>query len=165
MDYNWDEIYKQYNFITNNDEITKFMCYNICEKEGGFFLNRIGGSDYDAVYEYYRNPLDFNYKTYLKHTSEFNGYFDKSKNEDEKKVNFLKYLQKMFDCYINSDAYTNPVRLIQNKFNTPVNDFNKLIINDKTLIHYSYIEGIYDFLKDFSIIAKNKKVLVVSPFS
>jgi hypothetical protein len=168
MDYNWDKIYKEYNFITNNDDITKFMCYNICEKEGGFFLNRIAGSDYNAVYEYYTCLQDlnkFNYTYNFKNTCEYNGYFDKSTNDEEKKTNFFKYLQKMFDCYINSDAFTNAVGFIQNSFKNPVNDFNKLLSNEKTLIHYNYIEGVMPFLLDFKIFGINKTILIVSPFS
>ena len=170
MEINWEEIYKHYNFIKNqNDElISKFMFDNI-NNSSGWFLNRLGGSDFDAVFEYFKidkNINNYDIIRWMNHTKELNGYFDKSSNEETQKQNFIKYLEKMHDCYINSNAYTNPVGLIQNNFNIKdKNDFNKSLCRDKILIHYYYIESIYPFLHDFKIWGEGKKILIISPFS
>jgi hypothetical protein len=170
MNIDWAEIYKYFNFIKNQNkqEISEFMFSNI-NNNSGWFLNRLGGSDYDAVFEYYdadKNIKTFNINLHIKKTKELNGYFDKSSNEEIQKQIFLNYLEKMYDCYINSSAFTNAVGLIQNNFNNkPLNNFNKILCKNKQIIHYYYIEGIVDFIQDFKIFAENKKILIVSPFS
>jgi hypothetical protein len=169
MEINWEQIYKYFNFIKNQDSklICEFMIENI-NSNTGWFLNRIGGSDYDAVYDYKnrKNKL-FNLQHHLQNTKELNGYFDKSTDNNEIEKNFIRYLKKMYKCYTNSDAYTNAVSYIQNIFLS--NDINKIIYNkkicgDKKIIHYYYIESIEDFIKDFKIFGDNKKILIISPF-
>jgi len=130
MEINWEEIYKYYNFIKwqNSELISKFMFDNI-NNSSGWFLNRLGGSDFDALFKYVKMDKDINNYDiihWMNHTKELNGYFDKSTNEETQKQNFIKYLEKIHNCLINSDAYTNPCGLIQNNFNIKdKNDFNK----------------------------------------
>ena len=159
----------EYNFIKNQNKnlITEYIIEKINSSDS-FFLNRIGGSDYDAVYEYYSNNknLDlFDYKSHYDRVSNLNGYFDKEKDIIIKKKNFADYLDKMLECYLNSSALLNPCQTIQLNLTNRKNDFNKYICQNKTMIHYYYIEAISDFLDDFSIFAKNKKILIISPFS
>jgi len=166
---NWSEIYKQYNFIKNqnSNDIRSFMIHNINSSDG-WFLNRLGGSDFDAVTEYFnveKNSNLYNFSLYIQNTKELNGYFDKSTDEIIIKQNFIIYLEKMYNCYINSHSFTNAMGTIQKYFRHTRNIFNKTICGDKTLIHYYYIEGIMDFLNDFKIFAENKKILIISPFS
>ena len=172
---NWNEIYCQYNFIKTqyldhgdgNGDVSSFIINNM-NNEKGFFLNRIGGSDYNAVYNYYSNNKNinsYNFEYNMNIVKNHNGYFDKSTDEEIIKINFYKYLEKMFNCYINSQAYTNPTSTIQNNFKGTMNDFNKIICSDKILIHYYYIEAITFFINDFKIFAKYKKILIISPFS
>lgn len=170
MDVDWGEIYKHYNFIKNQDSkvIHIFMLNNI-NSNSGWFLNRLGGSDYDAVFDYIKvnkNMELYNISYHMTRTKELNGYFDKSTDKIIIERNFVNYLEKMYSCYINSDAYMNAVGTIQIKFKDyKFNEFNKSICRDKELIHYYYVEGICDFLKDFKIFAENKKILIISPFS
>jgi hypothetical protein len=170
MDVDWGKIYNDYNFIKNQDDelITSFMLQNI-NNNNGWVLNRIGGSDYEAVFEYIKvnkNMKLYNLKYHMNMTKSLNGYFDKSTDDKTMEQNFINYLEKMYNCYANSDSFTNPCATIQNNFNNyDFNMFNKLICKDKQLIHFYYIESIYPFLKDFKIFAENKKILIVSPFS
>ena len=165
----WNEIYKQYNFIKNQDtvNITSFIINNM-NNEKGFFLNRIGGSDYNSIYNYYsmnKNINSYYFKYDMYNVKNNNGYFDKSIDEDIIKINYIKYLEKMLYCYINSDVYMNPTCTIQKNIKTPMNDFNKIICRDKIMIHYYYIEAITYFINDFKIFGQNKKILIISPFS
>lgn len=61
MEINWGAIYQQYNFIKNQDKnkITEFIISNI-NSDKGWFLNRLGGSDYDAVKTYILSNKDLN---------------------------------------------------------------------------------------------------------
>lgn len=219
-EFNWENIYEKFNFIKwqNSKEIQKFMVDNI-NSDNGWFLNRLGGSDFNAVFMYlkfYKNINNTNYIMDFKDSNgaavdatcfsnfdyemqqadpsngdtlnlariynlvaEFNGYFDKTTNNEIRLQNFLKYLDKMYNCYINSSAYTNAGRVTETSFPDPsknfkgvplLNNFIKSICRDKSLIHYYYIEGVHsttggDFMKDFKIFAENKKVLIISPFS
>ena len=168
-EYNWNEIYEQYNFIKNQntEDITLFIINNM-NNEKGFFLNRIGGSDYESVFEYYMVNKDmniYNFKKHIERTNNLNGYFDKSSDDEIIKKNYIAYIEKMFNCYINSNAYTNPTCTIQNNIKKSMNNFNKIICRDKIIIHYYYIEAITYFLNDFKIFGKNKKILIISPFS
>lgn len=113
----------------------------------GWFLNRIGGSDYDAVYEFIINNKNLLY--YINRTKELNGYFDKSTDNEEIEKIFINYMEKMYSCYIDSDAFMNAVSYIQNKFNDFDNNYyNKLICRDKQIIHYYYIERMCKGVKD-----------------
>jgi len=166
----WGEIYKHYNFIKNqNTELIYTFIINNINSNTGWFLNRLGGSDYDAVFEYIKvnkNIKLYDISFHIQQTKELNGYFDKSTDNKIIEKNFINYLEKMYECYINSEAFMNAVSIIQNNFNDyHYNEFNKSICRDKQIIHYYYVEGVYDFLRDFKIFAENKKILIISPFS
>ena len=168
MELDWSKINEDFNFI-NHGEVYNLLNEKI-NSNTGFFLNRIAGSDYDAVYEYINSKTtkSFNLHFHLNSTKELNGYFDKSTDNEEIEKNFINYLEKMYNSYIDSDAFMNAVAYIQNIY--LLNDFdkinyNKVICGDKKLIHYYYIEGIEEFLRDFKRFGENKKILVISPFS
>ena len=170
MQVDWGEIYQHYNFIKSQDDklISEFVFNNI-NSDSGWFLNRLGGSDFDAVFEYFKagkNINNYDVPRWMSQTRELNGYFDKSTSEETQRRNFIEYLERMHSCYMSSDAYMNAVHMIQNNFNTKCkNDFNKSLCRDRPLIHYYYIESIYPFLRDFKVWGEGKKILIVSPFS
>jgi hypothetical protein len=104
----WAKIYNTYNFIRsqNDEDITKFIVNNI-NSDRGFFLNRIGGSDFDVISNYFLNNNDINKIDFIKSyyiVCNMNGYFDNSTDENERKINFSKFIQKMLTSYLNSDA-------------------------------------------------------------
>ena len=170
MEIDWEKIFEQFNFIKNQNSKLIYDCMvENLNSNTGWFLNRIGGSDYDAVYEYIKNNKNtksYNLLYHINLTKELNGYFDKSTDNEEIEKNFINYMEKMYSCYINSDAFMNAVAYIQNKFNDfDNNNYNKLICRDKQIIHYYYIEGMEDFLRDFKTLGNNKKILIISPFA
>lgn len=163
-----DLLLNQFDFVSPQEyEVTlPFMMKNLNSGKG-FFLNRIGGSDYEALSQYVLNGFDINnmnYQYYYYYLCNLNGYFDKSKDENERKKNFEKYLQKMYASYQNSESYMNACAYIQ-RADPKMHIFNRHICRDKPLLHYYYVEGVTFFQKDFKEFAKNKKILIISPFS
>ena len=160
-----------YNFINsqNSESISKLLLDNI-NNNSGWYLNRFGGSDFEAITEYFRkdkdnNNYDLNFWKNL--TEEFNGYFDKSSDDDIRKQNFIKYLEKLNECYKNANAHTVMFKIIDKNFNDKAkSNFYKSLCGDKILIDFhQYIERIYPFLHDFKIWGEGKKILIISPFS
>jgi hypothetical protein len=87
----------------------------------------------------------------------YNGYFDFSNDKN----NFQKYLEDMILYYKNSDACSYAGSYIIDT----QSDFFDYILNGKTLITYSFIEGVSTVLKSFTDWGKNKKILIISPLS
>jgi len=149
--------------------------------EKPYFLGRIGGTDFDVIKDYLydlevnktnlfdKNPLKEEF--YINEVSNFNGYFDKSKNRKERKKNFHRYINKLIKCYENMSDYTycgsyliNQFKDI-NKMDPNVKHFVQKYLPNKNSCDYTFIEAVRPFLSCFSQFAVNKKVLIVSPFS
>jgi hypothetical protein len=61
MEIDWGKIYKHYNFIKNQDtELIYTFIINNINSNSGWFLNRLGGSDYDAVFKYIKVDRNIN---------------------------------------------------------------------------------------------------------
>jgi len=159
-----------------------------------FFFGRIGGSDFDIVQEYFNNKNLYNkisiydfiptpflriydkfflkntlkrkYSYAIKKVKRFNGYFDFQNNRS----NFIKYLEEILYCYKNANYFFYAGSTLIKKFennNFNENDLNFLnyILENKTIIDYSFIESVLPFLESFKIWGENKKILIISPFS
>jgi hypothetical protein len=160
-------ILNDYNYLFNFKDISEFMIQNFNNNKG-FFLNRIGGSDYKAVEEYFNNNInESNFDYYYDSVCNYNGYFDKTKDKEVKKKNFFSYLEMMLQSYTNSEAYSNPCATLENtnNFNKVSNSFNKYIVGNKVCFNYGYFEGVNYFLNDFKIWGEKKNILIISPFS
>jgi hypothetical protein len=152
--YNFVSIDYIYNFIINNNS---------------FFIPRIGGSDYNAVYQY-KNAIKLNqnydYDTYYHICSNYNGYFDKENDIELKKINFFNYLEKIYEIInkykvisVMGDIYNYKISKFYDE------NYNKILLENSSLFSYAYIETIKPFLNDFKNFAENKKILIISPFS
>jgi len=154
---------EEYNFLSF--EVFRKMIIEKMSDEGGYFLNRISGSDYNAVFDYYINN-DKCYESHMENVSNYNGYFDKETDLVKRKINFLEYLKSLLIAYKNSSSIMTACNEIKRNLIEPQrNIFNKYICRKKPLIDYLYVESVYPFLEDFKIFAKEKKILVISPFS
>ena len=141
------------------DDTSSFIL-NKMKEEGGFFIGRIPGSDYDAAVARYTND---NYMNHMGSVKSYNGYFDKETDDIKKKENYEKYLDIMIKCYIDMDVVSQCFSCVQNGRGGALTE---IVTRNKPIIEWGhYIEPIYPFLTDFKIFAENKKVLIVSPFS
>jgi hypothetical protein len=134
---------------------------NLMTQDKPLFFGRIGGSDTQAVKEFYDYPdfMDRPRKLFLlDFVKQYNGYFDFS----DKESNYEKYLSDMLSFYKNSDdcSYIGFDQLIDKNLN-----FLECVTEGKTLINYGFIESVLPFMKSFFIWAENKKILFINPFS
>ena len=125
------------------------------------FVSRIGGSDYNAVYQYqlYKNGKNsgFNIDLFNNICCNYNGYFDLEEDKNKRNENFLKYLDLLYEIYkkqkltlVIGDIYNYKT----NTFHSDLEIFNENILYNRKLISYEFFEGITRFLDkfDFSII-------------
>ena len=140
---------------------------NCMKQSTPLFFARVGGSDYDAVRDYYYNKNLIDDKQWYDNASlrvkKYNGYFD----FENKKENFQKYLEDMMLFYKNSDAaslgfYTGASNIL-----IPQNDcdFLNYVLEGKTSLNYDFIEELTPFLKSFKNWGDGKKILIISPLS
>lgn len=143
---------------------------DIMNQPGPLFLARIGGSDYDCVRDYFNDKAivdDGDWYKYQNHiVKSHNGYFD----FENKKENFISYLETMLACYQNSNAFTYSNSRLINGFESnqfPPNEANFInhLCQNKVCINYTFIEGLEPFLRSFGRWATGKRILIVSPLS
>lgn len=135
------------------------------------FVSRIGGSDFNAVYQYflcnsYSRPFDINFFKGI--CSNYNGYFDKETNPKKENENFLKYLNKMAELYqrqtittVMGDIYNYETKI----FAYDSEYFLQNYVLNRKLAGVGFFECVGPLLDNFHILAENKKVLFISPFS
>ena len=150
-------------------DISDFIKEKFCG-DGGFFLNRMGGSDFTSVQDYKMNDDKINDDRFFNdydRVSNFNGYFDKETNLEIKKRNYEIYVKLLYSGFINSQSLSiGGINLLQSALNNDkLNNIHKSICQNKPIFSYSYIEEVYPFLNDFKVFAENKNILFVSPFS
>ena len=122
--------------------IEKFCDY---VNNNAVFVSRIGGSDYNAVYQYqlHKNGKNsgFNVNLFQNICSNYNGYFDKETNEDTRYQNFIKYLDLLYEIYkkqkitsVMGDIYNYDT----NNFHSNLEIFNQNTLYDRKLITYGF---------------------------
>ena len=140
------------------NDASSFML-NKMKEEGGFFIGRIPGSDYNICNIRYTNG---DYMSGLVYVTNYNGYFDKETDEIKKKENYEKYLDMLIHFYKESEILSEYEKCDQTGCCPQLTQF---VTMDKPLMDYYYFNAVYPFLTDFKIFAENKKVLIISPFS
>ena len=135
------------------------------------FVSRIGGSDFNAVFQYqlYLNGFpSYNINLFKNICSNYNGYFDKDPNENIREQNFINYLDLLYNIYkkqkitsVMGDIYNYQTNI----FFSNLEIFNENTLYNRKLIPYGFFETITPFLEKFEFLAANKKVLFISPFS
>lgn len=186
------DIIKKFYYSNFNEEKNIFS--DIILTNQPLFIGRIGGSDYNIVQEYFNNKQIYSrpsiydltptlllrildkifskkntrrkYSFAIDTVKKFNGYFD----FQNQRTNFIKYLNEMITGYMAADHFFVGESTLINKFNEKTftkNDlgFLKCILKDKVIINYSFIESVLPFLESFKYWGKNKKILIISPFS
>jgi len=163
-----DNIYNDYNTDRAIENFTTLM-----SKDRPYFFSRIGGSDYMAIVEYFSNKNLIDNPVWLEHKLDvvrhYNGYFDFG-SHDERKENFRRYLEDMISFYKDGDdmSYAGSHLIYQfetRNFNHEDKNFLQYMSIGKDKYQYAFIEQIKPFLQSFSIWGKDKKILIISPFS
>lgn len=160
-----------------NDPTDIFELLNkTMNQKDSVFISRIGGSDFKAVAEYIDHPGQINSSTWvdfhLKKVRDLNGYFD----FESKLENFEKYLNLLYDSYKSSDIIAYAGKTITNFEKTKSRGTLSFPENQKKLIRevcsnkrcvdwQSLCLNPRQFLDSMKVWAKDKKILVVSPFS
>ena len=146
--------------ILEDENIIAERFVQLLNNDNACWIGRIGGSDYSKVFEF----LDkFSIDNNNLHIKFLNGYFDKSTSVNEQKYNFIKFVVDIIESYKTMDLVS--VATI-GFINYLIKDKKRIdVLPVKTIFNYSFIEGIYPFLNSFKIWGKNKKILIVSPFS
>ena len=140
---------------------------NYMKQSAPLFFARVGGSDYDAVRDYYYNKNLIDDKQWYDDVSlrvkKYNGYFD----FENKKENFQKYLEDMILFYKNSDAASLGFYKGASSIVIPQHDrdFLNYVLEGKTSLNYDFIEELTPFLKSFKNWGDGKKILIISPLS
>jgi hypothetical protein len=153
----------------------------------GYFIGRIGGSDWDLISWYYYQVIaaklltheqvmsDESFRRRLAQLKNWNGYYDKSESL-ERAVEFcermLAILGEMDLTTVgNARFMTNLGLLVEGQWGYAPNEegFYRLapintVVNCE-LITYTYIEDMQGFLREIYPKLAGKKVLVCSPFS
>ena len=86
-------------------QFPSFTIQEFCDyvNNNAVFVSRIGGSDYNAIYQYqlYKNGKnsEYNFNLFNNICSNYNGYFDKEENKDIRHQNFIKYLDLLYEIY------------------------------------------------------------------
>jgi hypothetical protein len=155
-------------------EFPKFTDEEFCNyvNNNSVFVSRIGGSDYNAIYQYqlYKNGKNsgFNFELFNNICSNYNGYFDKDDNKEKRYENFIKYLDLLYEIYkkqkitfVMLDIYN----IEKCTFHSNLEIFNENVLYNRKLISYGFVEHMTGFLNNFELLTKNKKVLFISPFS
>jgi len=155
-------------------KFTQFTNQEFCDyvNNNPVFVSRIGGSDYNAIYQYqlYKNKKnsEYNFEFFNNICSNNKGYFDKETNKDIIHQNFIKYLDLMYEIY-KKQKITSVMKDIYNydtnTFFSNLEIFNKNTLYNRKLISYGFFESITPLLENFEILTKNKKVLFITPFS
>lgn len=138
-----------------------------------FFLNRLGGSDFDAVArKKTKTPFNYliDYQRYfdLKRVRSLNGFFDLDSKSTKR--TYQEYLDVLDTAYKNSQAFTFGNAALIETLNTNTREtsssryLNSLVV-DKALIPYAFIESITPFLESLFKLRADSKILVISPFS
>ena len=134
------------------------------------FFGRIGGSDYEAIIEYFSNKKVFDDENWFASQyfkiKRFNGYFDYAGSKE----NFRKYLDTMIEFYKLSDhaSYCNEnlVKQFDSLNFTETNTtFLPYILDGKTVIDYNFIQQITPFMQSFKSWGEGKTILIISPLS
>jgi hypothetical protein len=126
-----------------------------------FFINREGGTDCRLVLRWYQN------KSYHpKNIMLLCGYYDKTKNLQQKQENLDKFCENYIESIKNSDivmsAGINHVKLVQK--NKLIQDF----YGSNNFINFDFIKDVdseHNFLLDCYKFLENKKILIVSSFA
>lgn len=156
----WDVLIPAFNQLIADDNI--------------FSISRLGGVDFQLANRYFVDSLCFDnekyYTTSLYEAKNMPGYFD----FDNKKENFISYVQKIIKYYEDIDAATYANLVLRNQIDRDdvecaetTKKFLDFIIQNKNkvIMNYSIIEGIRPFLDSFKIWGEDKKILIVSPLS
>ncbi len=153
----------------DSEEVSEFFTKTMMS-DIPLFFGRVGGSDYDAIGEYYHNKNILDdpvwYDTQYMRLKRFNGFFD----FENKKETFKEYLEQMIKFYKSTDhvSYCNDNIIKQfdsMKFTEANADFLQYILDGKTAIHYDFLQKITPFVSSFKNWGENKKILIVSPLS
>jgi hypothetical protein len=171
------------------------FCYELIEfylaSVQPVFLSRIGGSDTDAVVEYWhvKNSIEDRTKEeiYIKHlplVQKFNGYYDRRKSIEK----FFNYCDFLAEIYLSSEnLFFGGSKLLSLKFKENINSvfylesfpelqayenfFQKLGNGNHNIncYPYNFVEKIlldkWTLFRVFEHILPGKKVLVISPFA
>lgn len=178
----YDQLYTKLWEKYGNKNIKKIYSYSKTENiltdtinGKNYFINRIGGIDFDLFVQYRINNNNIN-KTYgsqfKKNLEKYAGFYDIKQNPDilEKFINLYK------ESYSNSDIITiaNGVTKSNNNYLLPTSSYYGISKMDESkyfdellgasfLINYDYLENFRYIGKWFSLLS-NKKILVISPF-
>lgn len=147
---------------------------DIMNSDTPIFVNRIGGSDFEAVCQYFNNKSaiedDNWYNHQVQRVRDLNGYFD----ENNSKEVFTDYLEIMISSYLESDVISYAGK-ISNQFakikDMRARDFKsqpgpliRAMAEGKYCIHWnSFFEDTKPFLETFKIWGEGKKILIISP--
>lgn len=152
----------------SDDTVNYFT--NFMQQDKPLFYSRVGGSDYEVVCRYYNNRNLINdpkfYNWGINYIKNYNGYFD----FDNDINNFYNFLENMITYYKQSDdvSYCGSNLINQFKsgnFTGENRIFLNYILDGKIATEYTFLEAVKPFLKSFSIWAKDKKLLFISPLS
>lgn len=162
-------VYKNWHQNQNQSMIIKFT--EIIQQSGSLNFSRIGGIDYEIAHHYFNNNLFFEnndviYNKWLNLARNCPGYFD----FDNKKENFILYAKRLIECFESLDyccyAGKDLIDIIDGDLYSKEDKiFLNHILNNKTIIHYCFIESVMPFLESFKIWGENKKILIISPLS
>jgi hypothetical protein len=128
------------------------------------WISRLGGSD-TYIYNKYKNntntEYDESYITDIQYIRRLNGYFNK--NDD---VDILQKSIKLYEESIDNSDFILlcTSQLIEGNYSVISNIFDINTYKCPIMI-YHFIEEFYPFFNSFKIWGKNKKILVISPFS
>ena len=162
--------------LSNSDTAVVFE--DLLNKNDGVFIGRLGGSDTNVVYNYYKDTIlqkkqiDMKkYKNLINILEEFNGYYDIIDDIN----NFHKFMKTMIECYKACDTLMVGVcippvnKYYLNKYGPEDELYDKFMLYlqnmDNLYIHsYSYIESMKPFLNFMCNTFGGKKILIISPF-
>lgn len=139
-----------------SDQETHDVLVKMCDEPNGFFISRLGGSDYDQIV-----TTSLNFDRAFITCCQYNGYFDNdAKSPEEKQTRFMQYLDVLKTSYRNSPLKS---RACSGSDVIPWQD--ELLNTKQSFSYHTFIECTWPFLQLFKVIAEKKTVLVVSPFS
>lgn len=155
----------------DTDRIIPYLS-DVLERDEPIFINRLGGSDFSSLLHYLYDSA-FNFDADFIHVCEYNGYYDVSKKVDRNN-NFIRFLKELDHIYKNNDislAACQVFRSLNGRTNgNPINDnydkyFTTLKLNKFYGNYHVVFENIDRFIDLFNSFAKDKKILVISPFT
>ena len=142
---------------------------NHMTSDAAIFIARIGGSDFNFVRSYMSDKT----VTELNILKEYNGYFDNSTDDNEKTLNVKKFVDWYINSLSGSHFYSfvefNDIFLSKNLYNINSHEWDKVLsICSKCDTIFDYNSSICNpnfFIRSMYNWGRNKKILVISPFS